>query len=78
MSPKSRELATAAVEAANGNGETVQRIVSEMKRPAIGAAIAGFEVVGTAVIFGVAETLVAAAAAYVVFRCIEDRCRVSH
>jgi hypothetical protein len=75
MSSNSREPVTAALESTSGTDQAVQRIVLGMKRPAIGAAIAGAEVIGTAVVFGVAETLVAAAAAYVVFRCVEEGCR---
>lgn len=77
MSSKSRELATALVEVRSGKNDTLQRLMSELKRPTVGAAIAGAEVVGTAIVFGVAETLVAATAAYVVFRCVEEQFRAS-
>ena len=53
--------------------EGVGRLVRITKRPAIGAALTAVEIVGTAVVLGAAETLVAVVAAYAVFRTMEQR-----
>jgi hypothetical protein len=44
-----------------------------LKRPAVAAATTGAEIVGTALAFGAAETLLAVVAAYTVYRLVEER-----
>jgi len=55
--------------------DIVQRTVKQMKNPAIAAALTGVEIVGTAVAFGAAETLLAVAVAYAVYRLAADQLR---
>jgi hypothetical protein len=57
--------------------ETLKRLGrqarEEMKKPTTGAAVAGAVVAGSAVLLGVAETVIGAAAAYVVYRLLKRR-----
>jgi hypothetical protein len=53
--------------------DVIARRMRQMRKPAVGGAIAGIETIGTAIIFGMAPTCVAAAAAYLAYRIAEDR-----
>jgi hypothetical protein len=73
VSSKATKISSGPLRKAGLNDVLIERLMRQMKKPAVGGAIAGIETIGTAVVFGLAPTCVAAAAAYLVYRIAEQR-----
>jgi hypothetical protein len=71
---RAQELVTESKETIRHFGQEARK---EMTKPTTGAAIAGAVVVGAAIVWGLPEAAIGAAAAYVVYRILEKRPRAA-